>query len=430
MPVTRNVADRTVAVVLAGGKGTRLDPLTRKTCKPALPFGGAFRCVDFSLSNCVNSGVRRVGVATQYEPDALLAHLWNHWNSTAVGNKTVIHAWRAEERAARFGYCGTADAVYRNLAAIRGLEKSLVLVLAGDHVYKMDYRPMLEAHVARRAAVTIGCIEAPMAEARHLGVLALGADGRIARFVEKPRSIDEIPAATHHTVLASMGIYVFDGSFLAHVLHTDAANPTSGHDFGADILPRLIEGGSAYSYASCSAGGTAKPYWRDIGTLAAYWRTHMELLGRTPLLTLDDPRWPIGRAAAPLIVSQSATGIAGGRIEDSVVAAGCKVAGHVVRSVLSDDVEVGRGAKVAETVVLPGAVVGAGSRLHGVIVDAGYRVPEGTVIERYASVGEPPVLSTHTDGTARYGATGVPTYREAGYRPRVAARSAGIPPTS
>jgi glucose-1-phosphate adenylyltransferase len=163
--------------------------------------------------------------------------------------------------------------------------------------------------------------------------LALAADGRIERFVEKPQSIDEIPAATHDSVLASMGIYVFSGSSLAHILGSDAADPTSGHDFGADILPRLIEGGSAYSYASRSAGGTAKPYWRDIGTLAAYWRTHMELLGRRPLLTLDDPRWPIGRAAAPLIVSQSATGMAGGRIEDSVIAAGCNVAGHVLRSV-------------------------------------------------------------------------------------------------
>jgi len=401
--VTANLADRTVAVVLAGGKGTRLDPLTRNVCKPALPFGGGYRCIDFSLSNCVNSGVRTIGVATQYEPDALLAHLWSHWNRNALGDDAVVHAWRAEERAARFGYCGTADAVYRNLASLRRLEDSLVLVLAGDHVYKMDYRPMLAAHAARRAAVTIGCIEAPIEEARHFGVLAVADDGRIERFVEKPRSVAELPCATSDSVLASMGIYVFDGAFLARILHVDAAHPESGHDFGADILPRLIEGGCAYSYAFRGTGGSAKGYWRDVGTLDAYWRAHMELLGPTPLLALDDPRWPIGRvAAAPRVVLPATTTAAGGTVESSVVSARCNIGGQILRCVLSDDVQVGRGARVAESVVLPGAVIGAGSRLHGVIVDANYRVPEGTVIERYAGIGDPPVLSAHHAETALY----------------------------
>jgi glucose-1-phosphate adenylyltransferase len=398
--VTANLADRTVAVVLAGGKGTRLDPLTRNVCKPALPFGGAYRCIDFSLSNCVNSGVRTIGVATQYEPDALLDHLWSHWNSAALGDDAVVHAWRAEERAARHGYCGTADAVYRNLASLHRLEDSLVLVLAGDHVYKMDYRPMLAAHAARRAAVTIGCIEAPLEEARHFGVLAVADDGRIERFVEKPRSLSDLPCTTGDSVHASMGIYVFDGALLARILHVDAAHPDSGHDFGADILPRLIEGGCAYSYAFRGPGKSAQGYWRDVGTLDAYWRAHLELLGPTPPLTLDDPRWPIGRvAAAPQMISPTTATAAGGTVEDSIVSARCNIAGQVLRSVLSDDVQVGRGAKVAESVVLPGAVIGAGSRLHGVIVDAGYRVPEGTVIERYAGIGDPPVLSTHHSET-------------------------------
>ncbi|HSC15930.1 MAG TPA: sugar phosphate nucleotidyltransferase [Gammaproteobacteria bacterium] len=396
--MTRNngtVVDRTVAIVLAGGKGTRLDPLTRSVCKPALPFGGAFRCIDFSLSNCVNSGVRRIGVATQYEPDALLAHLWSHWNRAAVGDDAVIHAWRAEERAARFGYCGTADAVYRNLASIRELTDSLVLVLAGDHVYKMDYRPMLEAHCARGAAVTIGCIDAPIEDARHFGVLAASEDGRIEHFVEKPRCLAEMWNTTTDSVLASMGIYVFDGAFLARILHIDAAHPDSGHDFGADILPRLIEGGRAYSYPFRGTDGAAA-YWRDIGTLEAYWRAHMELLGPKPRLRLDDPRWPVGRmAAAPKSISGSVTTAAGGVVENSIATGKCRIAGQVLRCVLFDDVDVGRAAKITESVVLPGAVIGAGSRLQGVIVDGGYRVPEGTVIERFAGIGDPPVLSRH-----------------------------------
>jgi len=376
-----NAVDRTVAVVLAGGKGTRLDPLTRSICKPALPFGGAFRCIDFSLSNCVNSGVRTIGVATQYAPDALLNHLWSHWNAAAVGNDAVIHAWRAEERAARFGYCGTADAVYRNLLSIRHLEDSLVLVLAGDHVYKMDYGPMLEAHCALNATVTIGCVETPIADARHFGVLSAGQDGRIERFVEKPRALTEIWNWTGSSVLASMGIYVFNGALLAQTLHIDAAHSDSGHDFGADILPPLIEGGCAYAYSFRNAGSTAPAYWRDVGTLASYWRAHMELLGPHPLLTLNDPHWPIGRvAAAPETISATTT-TAGGRVQDSLVNLRCRVAGQVLRSVIFDDVEVGKGANVTETVALPGAVIGAGSRLHGVIVDAGYRVPEGTVLE-------------------------------------------------
>jgi glucose-1-phosphate adenylyltransferase len=383
--VTDNVAERTTAILLAGGKGTRLDPLTRNICKPALPFGGTFRCIDFSLSNCVNSGVRTIGVATQYEPDALLSHLWSRWNSTAVGDAAAIHAWRAEERAAQSGYCGTADAVYRNLASIPRLKDSLALVLAGDHVYKMDYRPMLEAHCARNATVTIGCVHVPIADARHFGVVAAGNDGRIERFVEKPRSPADAPRARDDEVLASMGIYVFDAAFL-----------------GSDILPHLIEGGRAYSYAFRGAGGGRAPaYWRDIGTLGAYWRAHMELLGPTPLMTLDDPSWPIGRvAAAPHVILAPTTTAAGGTVEDSVVPAKCSIAGQVQRSVLSEDIEIARGARVAETVILPGGVIGAGSRLRGVIVDAGYRVPEGTVVERYAGIGEPPVLSAHIDDAA------------------------------
>jgi glucose-1-phosphate adenylyltransferase len=402
--VGHDLARHTVAVVLAGGEGTRLDPLTRNVCKPALPFGGTYRCIDFSLSNCVNSGVRTIGVATRYKPDALLAHLWTHWNADAAGDELVVHAWRAEERARRCGACGTADAVYRNLGSICRSHDSLVLVLAGDHVYKMDYRPMLETHRARNAAVTIACIEAPIEDMLEFGVLSVGADGCVERLVEKPPYPSVVHRATGDKALASMGIYVFDAAFLRRVLAADAEQPASGHDFAADILPRLIEGGRVCSYAVRGVRETTRAYWRDIGTLRTYWSAHMELLGPAPLFTFDDPVWPIGRAAAPpRIVFSRVTTAEGGSIEDSIVPASCNVAGTVLNSVLSDDVVVARDARVTGTVVLPGAVIAAGSRLRGVIVDAGQRVAANTVIESCEPSGPPPVLSQHhlTAGGAR-----------------------------
>jgi glucose-1-phosphate adenylyltransferase len=208
MAITDDLADDTLAVVLAGGNGTRLDPLTRHICKPALPFGGGFRSIDFTLSNCANSGVRAVGVATQYKPAALLSHLAGAWNG-APGDGSIVVPWRAEEHAPATGYRGTADAVFRNLERIDAFDPRLVLVLAGDHVYKMDYRPMLEEHCARGADVTVGCVDVPVEDARHFGVLTVGDDGRIERFVEKPQSESQLPRTIGDAVPASMGIYVF-----------------------------------------------------------------------------------------------------------------------------------------------------------------------------------------------------------------------------
>jgi glucose-1-phosphate adenylyltransferase len=397
-----DVAVRTAVIVLAGGKGTRLAPLTRHICKPALPFGGSLRCIDFSLSNAVNSGLRRIAVATQYKPDALLEHLWSRWNSVAVGDAPVIRAWRAEERAERFGGCGTAHAVYRNFASIRDVEDSLVLILAGDHVYKMDYRPLLESHVARDADITIACVKVPLADCRRLGCLTVGDDARVERFVEKPRDLADVGQACDGEVLASMGIYVFGAKTLADVLATDATASRSGHDFSADILPQLLAGGAAYAYEFREAGSAARAYWRDIGTLQSYWQAHMDLLGPAPLLTLDDPAWPLGRVAANTrsVVGTAATAD-GGTLVDSIVATSCNVRGHVQRSVLSGDVEVACGARICEAVVLPGAVIGSDCRLRGVIVDAGYRVPDGTLIERHPKSAEPVVLSRRLDAAAR-----------------------------
>jgi glucose-1-phosphate adenylyltransferase len=403
MAFANALANDTVAVLLAGGNGTRLDPLTRHICKPALPFGGAFRSIDFTLSNCANSQIRAVGVATQYKPAALLAHIERAWNGVR-GDGPLVVPWRAEDHAPFTGYRGTADAVYRNLGQIQASGARLVLVLAGDHVYKMDYRPMLEAHCARGAEVTVGCIDVLVAEARHFGVLTAGADSRIERFVEKPQSPAELPAVSGDTVLASMGIYVFDAEFLARVLAADAATPGSHHDFGGDILPRLVGRARVFAHAFREGGGSAPPYWRDIGTLAAYWQAHMDLLGPRPPLSLDDASWPIGGAGAPpRAITATVSTSRGGTVESSIVGAHCRVAGRVSNSVVFDGVEIAPGASVVESVVLPGARIGAGSRICGAIVDAWARVPEGSVLERDAA--GPRVFAADTPAAERYALT-------------------------
>jgi glucose-1-phosphate adenylyltransferase len=377
------LVDDTVAVVLAGGKGTRLHPLTREICKPALPLGAGYRSIDFSLSNCVNSGIGRIGVATQHKPEALLEHLARVWGKFAAAPKHFIAPWRAETRAPGIGYRGTADAIYRNLPNIEQLQPKLVLVLAGDHVYRMDYRPMLEQHCERGAAVTIGCLEVPIEDAAHFGVLTAAPDGRIDRFIEKPRTRAEIPGCDRGRALASMGIYVFDAAILGRALRLDALSATSRHDFGCDVLPRLIREVDAFAWTFRGAGGEEPAYWRDIGTVDAYWRAHMELLDPARSMRLDDPAWPLPVAgpAPRLIVSDAAKR---GPASRSLIAHDCAINGAVQRSAIFEGVEIRRGSEVVDAVILPGAVIGAGCRLRGVVVDAGCRVPEGTVIDRSA----------------------------------------------
>jgi glucose-1-phosphate adenylyltransferase len=384
--------DNAIAVVLAGGNGTRLDPLTRHICKPAVPFGGRFRSIDFSLANCANSGLRAVGVATQYKPDVLLAHLRDDWN-VASRDSPLIVPWHAAECAPGNGYRGTADAVYRNLERIEDFDPDLVLILAGDHVYKMDYRPMLAEHCARGADVTVGCVDVPAEDARHFGVMTVDEHGRVERFIEKPRSHADLPERYRDTVPASMGIYVFNADFLARVLQADARSTTSRHDFGNDILPKLVGASSVLAHAFRDGGGSTKPYWRDIGTLQAYWQAHMDLLEPAPRLTLDDAAWPIGpRATAPSETAAPAVTGRSGNIHRSIVGTGCRVAGYLSHSVLFDGAELEPGATVIDSVVLPGARIGAGSRLRGVIVGEKHCVPAGTLLERPAAVVEPWVL--------------------------------------
>jgi glucose-1-phosphate adenylyltransferase len=387
MARTRDLADETLAVILAGGNGTRLEPLTRRICKPALPFGASFRSIDFSLSNCLNSGIRTIGVPVQYKPEALLQHLRDVSGTGALD--CVVTPWLAEVRAPPLGYRGTADAVYRNLAAIEDLGHRLVLILAGDHVYKMDYRPLLERHCSSGAAVTIGCVEVPVEEARHFGVAALDRDDHIERFVEKPRTRAELPDDACTSVFASMGIYVFDAEYLARLVTADASASESHHDFGIDILPRIVAEGGAIAYPFRDEAEPRPAYWRDIGTLGAFWRAHMELLGPSPRLELDDARWPLvtQEAAAHTVTARVGTAEAGS-VEDSIVADDTAIAGHVRRSVVFRDVEIGPETEIADAVVLPGARIGPGCRLRGVIVDADCVVRARTVVERGCGAAE------------------------------------------
>ena len=398
--VTGNgLATKTVAVVLAGGKGTRLGALTRHVCKPALPFGSAYRSIDFSLSNCVNSGIVHVGVATQYRPTPLLQHLDRVWRNVTTDRKHFITPWPAEDRAPISRYSGTADAVFRNLEIIEALGSRLVLVLAGDHVYKMDYRPMLEYHCERKAGVTIGCVEVPIKDAHQFGIMSVDERGRISHFVEKPTRLHTVPG-NGDGVLASMGIYVFNAAFLAQVLRLDAFSHDSRHDFGRDILPSLVGEANLFAYPfrdSCGAPG----YWRDIGTPSAYWRAHLDLLDPSRQLHLDDPSWPLRNRglveSAPKYIDRNSDGT----IESSLVAAGCAVRrARVRRSVMFSGASVAAGSEIAESIVLPNAVIGSGCRLRGVIVDSGCHIPDGSVIGEWISdhtgayTAEPTVVTT------------------------------------
>jgi glucose-1-phosphate adenylyltransferase len=367
----------TMAVVLAGGRGTRLAPLTRNICKPALPYAAGYRSIDFSLANCYRSKIGHIGVATQHLPQALHRHIEQVWGRE--DREPSIELWFADDRAPRLGYRGTADAVFRNLDLIEKSGARYVLVLAGDHVYEMDYRPMLAQHRAQGATVTIGCIEVPVDSCSEFGVMGLDRDGAVYAFVEKPQGREALPRPAEPFVTASMGIYVFDVETLTDVLTADAFSRDSRHDFGRDVLPALIRRGGASGYRFRSRGQPA--YWRDVGTLAAYWQAHMELLDSDPPLHLDDPFLQAPEGQAPSRVGATTSTDQRGSIEESLTGAGCRVAGRVARSVLFQNVDVQRDAKLLESVALPGAVIEEGCRLRGVIVDSGYRVPAGTVID-------------------------------------------------
>jgi glucose-1-phosphate adenylyltransferase len=381
MPSTRRAnaplsSSATFTVVMAGGLGTRLGPLTRRHSKPALPFGGHYRNIDFTLSNCINSGLRRIALLTQYNAHSLIQHVQHGWSFLPAEAGEFVQVWPAQQRPGGGWYCGTADAVFQNLQLIAEQAPRRVLVLAGDHVYRMNYAAMLEAHAASGAAATIGCIQVPIEEASSFGVMSIDEEGWITRFDEKPAH----PAPLPHdrgAALVSMGIYVFDYACLAERLAEDAADAASGHDFGNDVLPKLIRDARVLAYAMPAFRPGVDPYWRDVGTIEGYWRTNLDLLEHAPAIDLHDESWPIWthRTQCP-----PARFVGRGVAPRSIVAGGCVVAGRVENSVLGTRCRIGEEASIEDAVLLANVVVGRGSRLRRVVVEEGCIVPDGTVI--------------------------------------------------
>jgi glucose-1-phosphate adenylyltransferase len=376
-----------MAYVLAGGRGSRLMELTDVRAKPAVYFGGKFRIVDFALSNALNSGIRRIAVATQYKAHSLIRHLQRGWNFFRPERNESFDILPASQRVAtETWYLGTADAVFQNLDIVQDYEPRFIIVLAGDHIYKMDFEPMLRQHVEQGADVTIACIEVPRAQAKGFGVMSVDASDRILDFVEKPADPPPMPGNPDHS-LASMGIYVFDTKFLADELRRDAADPESSHDFGKDIVPRLVMGGKAvahpFSRSSIRTGHDAPAYWRDVGTIDSYFAANIDLTEVVPDLDLYDRGWPIwtySEMNAPAKFVHDYPGRRGAAVA-SLVSGGCVVSGASVwRTLLFNNVRVNSYSSVELAVVLPDVVIGRSARLRNVIIDRGVRIPEGLVV--------------------------------------------------
>lgn len=377
-----HLTQRTYAVVLAGGRGSRLHELTAQRAKPAVPFAGKLKIVDFALSNCVNSGIRRIGVLTQYKAQSLIRHIERGWGFLEMSLGEFIDVVPAQQRVDEQWYTGTANAVFQNLDMLHEVNPEHVLILAGDHVYKMDYARLLADHVQSRADATVACIEVPIETAREFGVVGVDADGRITRFDEKPSRAEPQPDAPGQ-VLASMGIYVFGRDFLCEQLARDAADPTSSHDFGHDVLPWLVPRLRVMAHRfrdSCVNLVGDRPYWRDVGTLDAYWAANIDLVQVVPELNLYDDEWPILSLQHQLPPAKFVFDDDGrrGMALDSLVSSGCIVSGAVVRrSILFSKVRVGEGSVVEDSVVLPDVVIGRGVHLRRTVVDMHCVLPDG-----------------------------------------------------
>lgn len=377
---------RAIALVLAGGRGSRLKSLTDRRAKPAVYFGGKFRIIDFALSNCLNSGIRRIGVITQYKSHSLLRHLQRGWAFLKNEMNEFVDLLPAQQRIDEESwYRGTADAVYQNIDIIDGYGADYIVVLAGDHVYKMNYALMLADHVAKGRPCTVGCIEVPRAEASGFGVMAVDERYVITDFVEKPADPPAMPGRPD-MALASMGIYVFDAQWLYAELARDMADPASSHDFGKDIIPRAVRSGQAVAHPfGLSCVGTKPgepPYWRDVGTIDAYWDANLDLTATDPQLNLYDTGWPIWTYQAQLPPAKFVHNLDDrrGMAIESLVSGGCIVSGRTWRSVLFSSVRVHSYSTVEWSVLLPAVEVGRHARLNRVVVDRGCRIPDGMVI--------------------------------------------------
>lgn len=372
----------TLALILAGGRGARLQDLTQWRAKPAVHFGGKFRIIDFPLSNCVNSGIRRIGVLTQYKAHSLIRHLVRGWCRFQNELGEFVEVLPASQRTTGNWYAGTADAVYQNLDIIRTHRPELVLILAGDHVYKMDYGAMLAFHAERKADMTVGCVEVSLEEARGFGVMAVDEQGKVERFDEKPKAPIPMPGS-RDTALASMGIYVFNTKFLCEELIRDARDRESERDFGRNIIPDAIARSRVFAYPFRDPETREQGFWRDVGTVDAYWSANMELVDPHPELDLYDSKWPIltYQPQLPSAKFLAEGGHPQGTVIDSIVSGGCIVrSGQLNRSVLFSSVEVDAGSQIEECVVFPGVTVGRDCRIRKAIIDVGCEIPDGAVI--------------------------------------------------
>lgn len=377
--LTRN----TLALVLAGGRGGRLANLTDWRTKPAVPFGGKFRLIDFPLSNCINSGIRRVAVLTQYKAHSLIQHIQRGWGFLRGEFGEFVEIVPAQQRMDKpLWYAGTADAVYQNIDIIKAHHPSYVLILAGDHVYKMDYGAIIAAHVEAGADMTVGCVRVPLEKARSFGVMTADATGRVLRFTEKPKNPEPMPGDAERA-LVSMGIYVFNREYLFQKLREDAENLESARDFGKDIIPAAIADGRVVAFPFSDPRSGRQAYWRDVGTVDAFYAANQELIGESPELNLYDEEWPIWTYQAQLppakfiYDSEDMRGMA----VNSMVSGGDIIAGALVRhSLLFSQVVVNPRALVEDSVILPDVVVGEDCRIRKAVVDEGCRIPAGTII--------------------------------------------------
>jgi len=382
-----------MAYVLAGGRGSRLLELTDWRAKPAVYFGGKSRIIDFALSNALNSGIRRIGVATQYKAHSLIRHLQRGWNFFRQERNESFDILPASQRVADGAwYAGTADAVYQNIDIIESYAPNHIVILAGDHIYKMDYEQMLKQHVEQNADVTIGCLEVSRAEASGFGIVNIDEDDRIVSFVEKPKDPPAMPGNPNES-LASMGIYVFNTDFLFDELKRDAGDPNSSRDFGKDLIPYIVRHGKAiahhFSRSCVRTNGQSRAYWRDVGTLDAYWQANIDLTDLVPELDLYDRNWPIwtfAEIAPPAKFVHDRDGRRGQAVS-SLVSGGCIISGSEVwRSLLFTGVKLKSYSRIENAVVLPEVEIDRSVHLSKVIIDRGVRIPSGLV------VGEDPEL--------------------------------------
>lgn len=387
LALSLDLPKRAVALVLAGGRGSRLKNLTDRRAKPAVYFGGKFRIVDFALSNCLNSGIRRIGVITQYRSHSLMRHVQRGWGFLKTEMNEFVDLLPAQQLSDNdeTWYRGTADAVYQNQDILASYGADYVLVLAGDHIYKMNYALMLADHVSKGRDCTVGCIAVPRHEATAFGVMAIDENYLITDFVEKPAEPPTMPGDPTRS-LASMGIYIFNARFLYSELERDMKDPHSQHDFGKDIIPHAVRTGDAAAHPfALSAVGTRpdeEPYWRDVGTIDAYWDANIDLTATDPKLNLYDRRWPVWTYQEQLPPAKFVHNQADRRgwAVESVVSGGCIVSGQVERSVLFSGVRVHSHSSVNWSVLLPNVQVGRRTRLTRTVVDRGCVIPDGMVI--------------------------------------------------